>query len=634
MTAAKLNAKFKTLVRRLEQRLKGPVLAIRRPLVVCLHLLAAAASYLFAFALVYDFAIPPAVMKVVLGTLPVIVACRVAGFLYFDLFRGLWRFVTMSDVLSILKANLTSSAMFAVTLFFILGHGLGGLPRSVLLLDWFLCTGLLVALRLASRLYRETFHIHQRPTREVSLAIIAGAGGAGFRLAQEVKNNPLLGLKVVGFLDDEPTKKGAALMGIPVLGRLRDLAEVANHAEISTVLVAMPSAPMDVQRWLQRECRSLDLSCRVLPSTQDIFGHLPLWSQMRELDPEEIMGRAAVRQRDEHFRLSSLSGKVVLVSGAAGSIGSELCRQLARRDPRLLIMLDQNESGLYDLDQDMKFLAKDLPRQAVVCDVVDRHKVEAVFDRQRPDVIFHAAAYKHVPMMEAEPVEALAANLLGTYHLARAAAAVGAEKFVLISTDKAVNPVSVMGMTKFAAEKVVESFNGGGCAFVAVRFGNVINSNGSVVPLFRKQVEQGGPVTVTHPEVSRFFMSIAEAVHLVQAAADMGHGGEVFLLDMGQPVKIVDVARKIIAAADPIHAGRVEIVFTGLRPGEKLHEELYWQGEGVRPTPHPKIKALLCQRPDLAELERHIARIGEIKRRADDQMARQFLLDFVARFNA
>lgn len=624
-----VESKFSNLIKLLENYFAKPILSIRRPLIVVLQLSAAVLSLYLAYLLRFDFDIPLYQQRTFLRAVGLLVLCRAATLYWYKLFSGLWRYVTMDDVLLVLKANLASSLIFIGLLFVIWGHGLGGLPRSVLILDLLLYSGFLVGLRMLSRIYREYIHDAARNTKKaVSNVVVAGVNPMAIRMAREISSNPILALRVIGFVDEEQSNQRFRVLNLPILGSMANLEKVFDNNDVEMLLVALEhSTPRQIKN-IRLACERCAVQCRVLPSTEDILDSLPLFKQTHELKPQEIMGRALAVGRSGGHNLPDFSDKVVLVSGAAGSIGSELCRQLAHRNPRTLVMLDQSESGLYELDRELESSHPELKRQMHVCDITNQAKVELLMKRWRPAAVYHAAAYKHVPLMEDEPVEALGTNVLGTRNLAEAAAANGCESFLFISTDKAVNPIAVMGLTKFAAEKVIFSVNGGSCKFMAVRFGNVINSNGSVVPLFRRQVEEGGPVTVTHPDVNRFFMAITEAVHLVLAAADMGSGGEIFLLDMGKPVKIIDVANKVIAAAGLEPGKDIEIKFTGLRPGEKMEEALYWQGEGIQDTAHEKIKAMVQPKQDNSQMNRWLERFEKACAELDDQAAKVLLQEF------
>ena len=426
-------------------------------------------------------------------------------------------------------------------------------------------------------------------------------------------------------------KHGIRLLGRPVLGAIDDLEEFVTDLEIGLVLVVMRNAPLMKIKEVQDRCRLMRVSCRVLRSPEEIIAERQRLAHVAEVKPDQVMHREIVSFPSSNGLKASAdrSGNVVLVSGAAGTIGAELCRQIATQNPKLLVMLDQNESGLYDIDQELSRRAPEIKTKSILLDITNQAKVDWAINKYRPNLIYHAAAYKHVPMMEFESTEALNVNVLGSYNLGKAALQIKADRFVFVSTDKAVNPVSVMGMTKLMAERILLSLGNGRTKFVAVRFGNVLDSNGSVVPLFRRQIEEGGPVTVTHPDCSRFFMALEEAVNLVMSAGDMGKGGEVFLLDMGRPVKIIDVALHVIGLAGLDPGEDIEIKYIGLRPGEKLHEELYWRGEGVKTTAHLRIN--YTEKEPLPEpvLQRWLQRCRETLTDWDGEQIRHLLGEFV-----
>lgn len=583
-------------------------------------------SFLCALFIRFEFQIPAVYFKVFLKTVGVLVLWRVGALYYFTLFRGLWRYVTISDVVEILKATVGSSALFIITLFLWKGHTLGGLPRSVLVLDWMLFTGGMLGIRFISRFYRESIRFHQTPASKIRKMLIIGVTDEGVRLAKDIQNNPLLSIKVSGFLSQSERKGKEKIIGIPILGQLKDLTLVLEKYSIDQVMIAAPDLPAKTMSSIIRKCERGSVACGILPATDELLDHLPRWRVLKH-GVREVMGREVVNLTESPPRLD---GEVAMVTGAAGSIGSELCRQLARIGPSRLLMLDQSESGLYELERELEQSRLAVELHTTICDITNVAKIRKVIEEAKPHSIFHAAAYKHVPLMEKDPLEAIATNVLGTYYLAKCARDNGVDRMLLVSTDKAVNPVSVMGKTKLAAERTISSLGPAGTSFMAVRFGNVLNSNGSVVPLFRRQVEMGGPVTVTDPEVTRYFMAIEEAVHLILHAGSMGRGNEIFMLDMGEPVKILDVAEQIIMLADLKPYKDIDIVFTGLRPGERLNEELYWFGEGIQPTSHPEIVVMRNGNHPLADLDAGIAALEKCCQMQDEKGALSLLDKLIA----
>src|SRR4029453_11448115 len=419
----------------------------------------------------------------------------------------------------------------------------------------------------------------------------------GIPLLDEIESRPHLHTAVAGFVDDDIAKVGVRVSGTPVLGRIDHIPELVAVHEVNEVLVAIPSASGALLRRIVRLCEEAHVRHRVLPSLGELVGGRVMFPQRREVKGPDLLAREPVRLDLARVR-AFIAGRTVLVTGAAGSIGSELCRQVAAHVPERIVLYDRHENGLFALEKELQARHPDVGLEPVLGDVLLEDQLDAVFSRFRPTVVFHAAAYKHVSMAERNPLEAVRNNVLGTRNVALAASKHGTREFVLVSTDKAVRPTSVMGVTKRVAELVVQGLQNGACRFTAVRFGNVLGSNGSVVPLFREQIARGGPVTVTHPEVTRYFMTIPEAVQLILQAAGTGHGGEVFVLEMGQAVRIADLARQMIRLSGFEPDEDVEIVFTGLSPGEKLHEELVSDGEEVVPPHHDRIRVLrLPDRP-------------------------------------
>jgi FlaA1/EpsC-like NDP-sugar epimerase len=509
-----------------------------------------------------------------------LIACGWAG-----LYRGMWSFASLRDLRRLVKALMCS--WMAVLLLVLLSDSFLNIPRSMAILYPLLLLSFMAGGRLAWRMWRERLLALTLKTTGKPVVIV-GAGSSGAMLLRELQRS--LEWRVVAVVDDDRAKHGLELYGVRVEGGLADLPQVLKRLEAHHVIMAMPSASVET---LQRVTR-LAAGAKVftIPSLEDLMKGRVAINVMRPVSIEDLLGRAPVRIEDDNVR-ALVAGKRVLVTGAGGSIGSELCRQLARFEPGCVILLESSEFALYTIEQ---WFGEHHPRVPIVRlagSVSDVARVDQVFRDLRPQIVFHAAAYKHVPLMEENNAwQAVRNNIQGTLLVARAARDYGAERFVLISTDKAVNPTNVMGATKRMAEMVCEVLQlqgGGATRFVIVRFGNVLGSTGSVIPKFKAQIAQGGPVTVTHPEITRYFMSIPEAAQLVLQAGAMGAGGEVFVLDMGQPVKIVDLARNMIRLSG-YSEKEIPIVFTGLRPGEKLYEELLADAEETLPTPHAKLR--------------------------------------------
>jgi FlaA1/EpsC-like NDP-sugar epimerase len=555
----------------------------RRLVIIAGHALLVTLAYLLAFLLRFDFRLPAAEGHRFLTTLPVLLVVRLTAFAWFHLYKGLWRYVSMRDILAILQAVTVSSAMFAGGVVIFVGHGF---PRSVLILDWLLCLALVGGVRLALRALRESSG--KRRDLGGRRALIVGAGDAGEMLLREIERSLTLKYEVVGFVDDDPRKQGRRLHGVEVVGTIEELPELCRAREVQELLIAIPSATREEKRRILEWCRKSGVPFKTVPALSELLQGKVRIGQLQDVKAEDLLEREPVRLEVDRLR-AELRGRRILVTGAGGSIGSELCRQLAVFEPELLVLFERAESSLYFVDVELRQQHPHLSVVPVVGDILDPRKVEEVLEAYRPDVVYHAAAYKHVPLMEAHPLEAVENNILGTEVVALAARRAGVKKFVFISTDKAVRPVGIMGMTKRVAECLLLSLNGGPTTFVAVRFGNVLGSDGSVLPLFRWQIARGGPVTVTDPEASRYFMLLSEAVQLVLQAGAMGQGGEIFFLDMGEPVRIMDLAENLIRLSG-LEPGRdVPIEVIGLRPGERLREELVQAQEELLPTGHEKV---------------------------------------------
>jgi FlaA1/EpsC-like NDP-sugar epimerase len=518
-----------------------------------------------------------------------VVVGKLVIFAAFGLYQKWWRYVSGRDFLLIVRAVAVASALLVVV-FAVAKPFEHALPRSVEVTDFVLTMLLIAGARLAVRL------IVERPQRGARLpkheVLVIGAGSGGQMVVRELQLNPNLGATAIGFVDDDPRKRGMRMLGLKVLGSTREIARILDETEPDEVVIAIPSAPGLLRGQVVAACREREIRVRTLPTVFELLrGGVQLNKQLREVQVEDVLGREPIVVELDRVG-AYLRDRIVLVTGAGGSIGSELCRQIARVDPRLLVMLDHAEDNLFEIDREMVELRHFTHVESVLADCKEPHRMLEVMQRFKPDVVFHAAAYKHVPLMEANPLEAVRNNAIATRVTAETAAASGSERFVLISTDKAVNPQTVMGASKAMAEWIVESagHTHPGTRFASVRFGNVLASSGSVVPIFRNQIERGGPVTVTHPEMTRYFMTIPEAVQLVIRAGDIGAGkGEVFVLDMGEPVKIVDLAHNMIRLAGYEPEQDIAVEFTQPRPGEKLHEELFGPGEQVQPTAAKRI---------------------------------------------
>jgi FlaA1/EpsC-like NDP-sugar epimerase len=518
-----------------------------------------------------------------------VVVGKLVVFAAFGLYQKWWRYVSGRDFLLILRAVVVSSGILVVA-FAVLRPFAHSLPRSVAVMDFVLTMLLIAGARLAVRLIVERPSRGDRvPRHEV---LVVGAGSGGQMVVRELQLNPNLGSTAIGFVDDDPRKRGMRMLGLKVLGSTKEIVKILDETEPDEVVIAIPSAPGMLRGQVVAACREREIRVRTLPTVFELLrGGVQLNKQLREVQVEDVLGREPIVVELDRVG-AYLRDRIVLVTGAGGSIGSELCRQIARVQPRLLVMLDHAEDNLFEIDREMVELRHFTNVESVLADCKEPHRMLEVMQRFKPSVVFHAAAYKHVPLMEANPLEAVRNNAIATRVTAETAAASKVERFVLISTDKAVNPKTVMGASKAMAEWIVESagHKHPGTRFASVRFGNVLASSGSVVPIFRSQIERGGPVTVTHPEMSRYFMTIPEAVQLVIRAGDIGAGkGEVFVLDMGEPVKIVDLAHNMIRLAGYEPEADIAVEFTKPRPGEKLHEELFGAAESEQPTAAKRI---------------------------------------------
>ena len=578
-----------------------------RAILALLHdVSAVAVAWLVAYWLRFNLDIPVDYLAQAVAMLPWVLPVNLATFWLAGLYRGIWRYASLHDLKRILL-SVAAAALLVVAGMYVAQRI--AVPRSVLILYPLLLVGLMGGSRLLYRAWKEHslyggMHLGQKPV------LVIGAGDAAADLLRELARST--DWRVVGLLDDNPAKHGRQINGVRVLGAIDRVGPIATSLAAAHAIVAMPGTTAATRRRAMELAAAGGLSVLTVPAFSDLLSGKFAISQVRAVELEDLLGRDRI-ELDEAGLHGLLHDKVVLVTGAGGSIGSELCRQIVRVGPRKLVFLEQSEFALYSIEQE--FAGR--PVACVVGDVKDAARMAAVFAEYRPDVVFHAAAYKHVPLMEcANAWEAVKNNVLGTLNVARAALAAGSGEFVLISTDKAVNPANVMGASKRLAEVVCQAVQAQGAAtrFVMVRFGNVLGSSGSVIPLFREQIARGGPVTVTHPEIIRYFMLIPEAAQLVLQAGLMAareaEGGRVFVLDMGEPVKIVDLARDMIRLSG-FAADEIRIEFTGLRPGEKLYEELLADGEATLPTPHAKLRiARPSAAPDeqwLADLEKWLA---------------------------
>jgi len=600
-----------------------PVVA-RRSLLALTDFCGATLSLYLAFYLRFEGVIPTDQMELFFRLALIQIPLRLLFFFWYGLYRGMWRYASIEDLMTIFRA-VSLSSLSAITFVLFTRNFFPGLPRSAFVIDWIFAVTFVGGARFLWRIFLMS-PFQQKNGKPV---LIIGAGDAGEKLLRSILLHGS-DFHVMGLLDDDPAKRNMYIHGVRVLGSRRELAQWVARYQVEEIFIAMPSAPPAVLREIVSQCHEVKVKFRRLPATKDILNGRVLISHLPEVQLEDLLGRAPVNLDNENIA-AFLRDKIVVVTGAGGSIGSELCRQIAHSRPRLLVMLDQAENGLYHLDMDLRQKKIEVARQLVVADITDASRIQDVFATHHPQIIFHAAAHKHVPLMEHNKKEALKNNVLGSRVLAEAADRIGAEKFVMISSDKAVNPTSIMGASKRLAEMLLQSMaRYSQTAFITVRFGNVLGSEGSVIPLFKKQLLEGGPFTVTHRDIERYFMTIPEAVQLVLQAGAMGEGGEIFILDMGQPIKIVDLARNLITLSG-YKLEDIGIQFIGLRPGEKLYEELWISEEKVLPTRHHKIMLAQSLTP-MHELNGQVDNLLELIKSASDEEVVQYLCRLVPNY--
>ncbi len=599
-----------------------------------------AVSWVLAFELRFDHGLPVYYDTLLRRTIVLVVVIKLIVFLAFGFHRRWWRYVSVRDMWSAARGVVVASLVADVTVYFVAPVHNVRLPRSIAAMDLLITLSLVAGARLAART------VIERPRGGVVArgkeVIVVGAGDAGRLIVQEMQRSRMLRYTPIGFVDDDATKRNTRIHGVRVLGTMAELPRIVREHKPDELLIAIPSASGETRRRVVEAAQGANVPVKTLPGLYELIeGDVDLAGQIRPVQVEDVLGREQVEVDFEQIA-GYIQGQTVLVTGAGGSIGSELCRQIARVGPSRLILVDSAETALFEIERELVGERDFTPAVPKLIDVKDRRAMRReVFEKYRPTIVFHAAAYKHVPLMETHPLESVRNNVVATRTVAELAAEFEVDRFVLISTDKAVNPKTVMGQSKALCEWIIESLGHRRdvpTRFVAVRFGNVLNSSGSVIPIFRRQIERGGPVTVTHPEMTRYFMTIPEAVSLVVQAGAIGGRGQVFVLDMGEPVKIVDLAANMIRLSgkepqmpgEPEAPASIRIQIVGSRPGEKLHEELWGENESVGATEHPKIMRLSRPaidpdwlRSELVELERLadegdtlevVARLGSIVR--------------------
>lgn len=570
-------------LRRMNPRIAA-LIRHRRPLIILVHALLVSSSLISAFFLRFDMSIPSQQWDVLLRALPILVMTRLGFFGFFRLFEGMWRYVSVRDLVAISKATALGSLVFVAVELSLIERGF---PRSIFVLEAVLTFMLVGGIRFLTRAVRESSKSFSDGV--VRRALIVGAGDSADRLIRSIQSGPSYEYELVGLVDDDRRKYRARIRGVRVLGDTSEIPSLVAALEIDDVLIAVPSASPEERRRILQLCREASVPVRSVPSLRQLVEGRARIGQLEHVDPATLIARDEVRIDLERIRRDT-EDRVVLVTGAGGSIGSELCRQIAPFSPGRLVLVDRAESSLYFTNMELHQRYPGLELELVIGDICDEHKMRALMDKHKPQIVYHAAAYKHVPLMEAHPLDAIQNNVFGTQIVAAAARSAGVRKFVLISTDKAVAPLGIMGMTKRLAEGVLLAAEDAGI-FVSVRFGNVLGSAGSVMPIFHWQLSQGSPVTVTDQEATRYFMLLSEAAQLVIQAGAMGTSGDVFFLDMGEPVRIGQLAEDFIRLSG-LSPDSSTIKSVGLRPGEKVAEQLVAHTENLGPSEHEKIYRL------------------------------------------
>ncbi|MGA2526725.1 MAG: nucleoside-diphosphate sugar epimerase/dehydratase [Smithellaceae bacterium] len=624
---------------KLHPQLKNPNFYIMILSDALIFVFAIVLAYLFRFELSFGYAYIKQIQNLIIWIVPL----KLIIFFSFGLYRGMWRYTSISDFWLLTKACLLSTLLILAIILYV--SRFEGYSRVIFIADGFFTFLLTGGVRIIIRSYYAAYvspKIIQSPLSKMILkkVLIIGAGAAGEKILREIFENYQLHYKVVGFIDDDPKKQGRSIHGIRVLGNVEKIVKILEKKDVQEILIAIPSASGDQIRNIVEACRNCNVSYKILPGIGELIDGRVSIKVLRDINYEDLLGRPLVHLNIKDIR-NYLDDKTVLITGCGGSIGSELCRQVIKFQPHSIILLDASEINLFNIQMEIQNEKYYRKSEAVLGHVQDKKLMEDVFKKFKPQVVFHAAAYKHVPMMEKNPWEAVFNNIIGSRVAMETSIKHHVERFVLVSTDKAVRPTNVMGASKRVAELIMQSLQGNGTRFMAVRFGNVVGSSGSVIPVFRRQIEQGGPVTVTHPDVNRYFMTIHEASQMILQAGTMGEGGEVFILRMGTPVKIADMARDLIRLSGKEPDMDIKIVFTGLRDGEKLYEELITVEEDILPTGHEKVMVLRSNRPfngakDLQEsrdiLGNKIAELMKDALRHDSRAIKKILKEIVPEY--
>ena len=574
-------------------------------------------SVWLAFLLRFEGKIPAEHILNLQGLFALALIFSLPIFYFFKLYSFSWAYVSTQELVSLFKATALSFLLSGATLLIFRDfHQFSGFPRSILFVTYFLIFFFCGGIRFAKRIYLQIFQGQVGVEKEITL--IVGAGDAGEQILRSIQASGNSSYLPVGFVDDSPAKRGVIIHNLKVLGKISEIPKIAKEHQIEEMIIALPSAGSKAIRGAVEMGRKAGLKkVKIIPSITELINGEVSIGKIKEVEIEDLLGREPV-SLDTRAIENFIQNKVVLITGAAGSIGSELCRQVAKFRPSQLLLLDQDETGIFNISEELKNRFPRLKISPLVADIQDEEKINQIFNNYHPNVIFHAAAYKHVPLMELHPDEAMKNNILGTKIVAESAIKYGVEKFIFVSTDKAVNPTSVMGATKRVGEMICQNLNQkNSTKFISVRFGNVLDSRGSVIPIFREQIKKGGPVEVTHPEMKRYFMMTSEACLLVMEAGAMGRGGEVFVLDMGEPVKILDLAKEMIRLSGFEPDKDIPIVFTGVRPGEKLFEEILTAEEGTIATQNQKIFMAKLSRVDENKLNQVLENLREAVKKSN-----------------
>lgn len=604
---------------------------VRTPLIVVSDVAVIAVSFILAFQLRFDFSIPPEHWERFLFSIPIVLIVRTAAFFWFRLHTGLWRYISLPDFREIFKAVTLSSVIILAVIVIFLGHGF---PRWVLFVDWVLCLVLISGTRLAIRMLRESYwgQFQGRSAGEGGKRVlIIGAGDVGEMLLRDISRNRPGSYDVVGFVDDDPRKVGTRIHGCEVLGSVGEMASICQRKGVEELIIARPTLDHEDRRRILKQCWETGLPFKTVPPVDAILQGTAKVNQLQEIEAEDILGREPLKLDLGQLR-GEFEGKCVLVTGAGGSIGSELCRQLGELALERLVLYERSESSLFFLEHDLKRLFPSVQVVSVIGDILDRKTLDEVISAHAPEFLFHAAAYKHVPLMEAHPIEAVRNNVFGSEVVGEAAVRGGVRKVVFVSTDKAVRPVSIMGMTKRLSECMLQILEGGTTKFVAVRFGNVIGSEGSVVPLFLWQMSKGMPITVTDARATRYFMLISEAAKLIIQAGVLGEGGEIFFLDMGEPVRVMDLAQNLIRFSGLVPNRDVSIAISGLRPGERLEEHLAMEREELLPMGHEKIFKVRACSFEQGEFRRDLETLRRLANERDQKGVQAFIREMAERY--